>query len=73
MAGGSVTDPMKGYHLELATSHHSVSREVLALMRELDQEPKSAQRKGNAVIYFKQSEKSRISSPASARPWPPWR
>ena len=57
LAGGSVTDPRKGYHLELATSHHSVSREVLALMRELDQEPKSAQRKGNAVIYFKQSEK----------------
>ncbi|MCI9028511.1 MAG: DNA-binding protein WhiA [Lawsonibacter sp.] len=57
LAGGSVTDPRKGYHLELATSHHSVSREVLALMRELDQEPKSTQRKGNAVIYFKQSEK----------------
>ena len=57
LAGGSVTDPRKGYHLELTTSHHSVSREVLALMRELDQEPKSAQRKGNAVIYFKQSEK----------------
>ena len=57
LAGGSVTDPWKSYHLELATSHHSVSREVLALMRELDQEPKSAQRKGNAVIYFKQSEK----------------
>ena len=57
LAGGSVTDPRKGYHLELATSHHSVSREVLALMRELDQEPKAAQRKGNAVIYFKQSDK----------------
>lgn len=57
LAGGSVTDPRKGYHLELTTSHHSVNREVLALMRELDQEPKSAQRKGNAVIYFKQSDK----------------
>lgn len=56
LAGGSVTDPRKGYHLELATSHHSVSREVLALMRELDQAPKSAQRKGNTVIYFKQSD-----------------
>ena len=56
LAGGSVTDPRKGYHLELATSHHSVSREVLALMRELEQEPKSAQRKGNTVLYFKQSE-----------------
>lgn len=57
LAGGSVTDPMKGYHLELATSHHSVSREVLALMRELGQEPKAAQRKGNAVLYFKQSDR----------------
>lgn len=56
LAGGSVTDPRKGYHLELATSHHSVSREVLALMRELDQDPRSAQRKGNTVLYFKQSE-----------------
>lgn len=71
LAGGSVTDPRKGYHLELATSHHSVSREVLALMRELDQEPKSAQRKGNAVIYFKQSDRiedflTRIGAPLSA-------
>lgn len=56
LAGGSVTDPRKGYHLELATSHHSVSREMLALMREEDFSPKDAQRKGNSVIYFKQSE-----------------
>ena len=71
LAGGSVIDPQKGYHLELATSHHSVSREVLALMRELDQEPKSAQRKGNAVIYFKKSDRiedflTRIGAPLSA-------
>ena len=56
LAGGSVTDPAKRYHLELATSHHSVSREMLALMREEDFSPKDAQRKGNSVIYFKQSE-----------------
>ena len=56
LAGGSVTDPRKGYHLELATSHHSVSREMLALMREEDFSPKDARRKGNSVIYFKQSE-----------------
>ena len=51
-----MTDPRKGYHLELATSHHSVSREMLALMREEDFSPKDARRKGNSVIYFKQSE-----------------
>ena len=52
-----MTDPRKGYHLELATSHLSVSREMLALMREMELEPKAAQRKGNAVIYFKQSDR----------------
>ena len=57
LAGGSVTDPRKGYHLELATSHLSVSREMVALMREMELEPKAAQRKGNAVIYFKQSDR----------------
>ena len=35
LAGGSVTDPMKGYHLELATSHYHVGREVPALLREV--------------------------------------
>ncbi len=56
LAGGSVTDPGKGYHLELATSHYSVSREMPALMREEGFSPKDAQRKANSVIYFKQSE-----------------
>lgn len=71
LAGGSVTDPHKGYHLELATSHQSVSREVLALMRELELEPKDAKRKGNSVIYFKQSDKiedflTSLGAPVSA-------
>lgn len=71
LAGGSVTDPRKGYHLELATSHLSVSREMLALMREMELEPKAAQRKGNAVIYFKQSDRiedflTSIGAPLSA-------
>ena len=73
LAGGSVTDPRKSCHLELATSHHSVSREVLALMRELDQQPKAAQRKGNAVIYFKQSEKIEDFLTCMGRPSRPWR
>lgn len=71
LAGGSVTDPRKGYHLELATSHLSVSREMLALMREMELEPKTAMRHGNAVIYFKQSNRiedflTSIGAPVSA-------
>lgn len=56
LAGGSVTDPMKGYHLELATSHYHVGRELPALLRETGFEPKETQRKGNQVVYFKQSD-----------------
>lgn len=56
LAGGSVTDPDKGYHLELVTSHYNVGREMPALLREAGFDPKSAERKANYVTYFKQSE-----------------
>lgn len=56
LAGGSVTDPMKGYHLELATSHYHVGRELPALLREAGFEPKETERKGNYVVYFKHSD-----------------
>ena len=35
LAGGSVTDPEKRYHLELATPHHAVSRESYSVLLEL--------------------------------------
>lgn len=57
LAGGSVTDPAKGYHLELATTHHCVAREAYTLMQEtLGFYPKSAQRGGGQVLYLKNSE-----------------
>ena len=57
LAGGSVTDPTKAYHLELATTHHGVSREGHTLIQEmLGFYPKSAQRSGGQVLYIKQSE-----------------
>ncbi len=57
LAGGSVTDPAKGYHMELTTTHRSVSRETFALIWEiLNFQPKSAQRSGGQVLYIKQSE-----------------
>ncbi len=55
LAGGSVTDPLKDYHLELVTSHLSVSRELVALMAEVNFFPKEVQRKANYVAYFKRS------------------
>lgn len=57
LAGGSVTDPEKGYHLEFATTHHSVAREGCALVEEvLGFYPKNAQRGGGQVLYLKHSE-----------------
>ena len=56
LAGGSVTDPRKAYHLELSTSHVQASREVSALLQEMGFLPRSVMRGGSAVIYFKQSE-----------------
>ena len=57
LAGGSVTDPAKGYHLELATTHQSVAREGFSLMQELlGFAPKFAARGGGQVLYLKQSD-----------------
>lgn len=57
LAGGSVTDPGKGYHLELATSHQAVGRETYALMEEiLGFYPKLGSRGANTVLYIKQSD-----------------
>ena len=57
LAGGSVTDPIKGYHMEITTTHKSVAKETDALIREaLNFPPKTAQRAGGQVLYIKQSE-----------------
>lgn len=57
LAGGSVTDPSKGYHLELTTTHHSVSREGYSLIHDvMGFYPKNAKRGGGQVLYLKQSD-----------------
>lgn len=56
LAGGSMTDPQKRYHLELVTDHYSVSREAYSILLEMGFTPKETSRRGNYIIYFKQSE-----------------
>ncbi len=57
LAGGSVTDPEKGYHMEITTTHGSVCRETYTLMEEvLGFYPKLARRGGGHVLYIKQSD-----------------
>ena len=58
LAGGSVTDPLKGYHMELTTTHQSVAKEGYALIQEaVGFYPKSASRGGGQVLYLKQSDR----------------
>lgn len=56
LAGGSVTNPEKRYHMELVTSHYKVSREMEALMIDMGFASRQTTRSGNFVTYFKQSE-----------------
>ena len=57
LAGGSVTDPGKGSHMEISTTHVSVARETVALIREVMAfVPKTASRGGGQVLYIKQNE-----------------
>ena len=72
LAGGSVTDPGKGYHLELATTHQAVARETELIVREvMDFTPKTAARGGAQVLYLKQSAQisdflTRLGAPVAA-------
>lgn len=71
LAGGSVTDPEKHFHLELSTSHRSVSREAYSLFLELNFTPGEAVRKNNHLLYFKQANViadvfTRLGAPGSS-------
>ena len=57
LAGGSVTDPEKGYHMEITTTHQIVARETYALFHEVAGFcPKTSQRSGAQVLYLKNSD-----------------
>lgn len=56
LACGTVTDPRKNYHLEFVVSHKKLCLDLMKLMEELSLTPKYIMRKGNHIIYFKDSE-----------------
>ncbi len=53
---GSISDPNKSYHLELALPCFGLSREIAAILRGLLCEPKQVLRRGSYVLYYKESE-----------------
>lgn len=53
LAAGSVINPRKNCHLEFVTSHYRLSKDMEALLAEFDLSVKTAVRKSNYVLYFK--------------------
>ena len=71
LSGGSVMDPAKSYHLEVATSHAQASRELQALLTDMGRKPKQVARGGYQVTYFKNSDQiedmlTKMGAPISA-------
>ncbi|MBR5273065.1 MAG: DNA-binding protein WhiA [Clostridia bacterium] len=56
LACGAVTDPNKNYHFEFSIPFMNLTKDFLALLKEMDFAPKQIIRKGGHVIYFKESE-----------------
>ena len=51
LVGGYVSTPEKGYHLELVTSHFHVSRQVSALLNEMELPAGQTMRRGIYMLY----------------------
>ena len=56
LACGTVTQPERGYHLEFVVPYKRLCTDMMKFMDELNLNPKYIIRKGNHVIYFKDSE-----------------
>ena len=56
LTGGSVTDPNRGYHLEISTPLFNLSSDAADVMSSLGLSPKRAKRGGKNIVYFKSSE-----------------
>ncbi len=56
LAGGTVSAPEKGYHLELVTPRYRISKQVSTLLLDMDMPAATVMRRGNYVIYYKDSQ-----------------
>lgn len=53
---GAVTNPQVDYHLEFNVPHLNLSRDLITLLGEMGLRARMVRRKGNYVVYFKESE-----------------
>lgn len=53
---GTVSSPQKNYHLEFSVAYMNLSKSFVTLLQEMELSPKTSNRKGYHIIYFKESE-----------------
>lgn len=56
LAGGSVSDPEKAYHLEIAGRHRNIIQKIADIMAGYGLNGKIVRRKGDDVVYLKEGE-----------------
>ena len=56
MACGTVSEPNKSYHLEMTVPEGEIADLLFERLSELGYPPKSMQRRGQTVLYYKESE-----------------
>ena len=56
LACGTVTDPVKNYHIEFVVPHLKLSLDLVKLLNEMKFYPKRIARKGSYVVYLKDRE-----------------
>ncbi len=56
LAAGSVSDPYKGYHMEIVCQNPEQAQQIQRLLGDFDMEAKTTQRKKHYVVYMKDSE-----------------
>ncbi len=56
LAGGSVSDPEKTYHLEITSHHKSYAHTINGIMNYYELNAKIIKRKGNCIVYLKEGE-----------------
>ncbi len=56
LACGTVTDPERSYHLEFVVPYKKLCNDFICFLEELGFKPKYINRKGNHIVYFKDSE-----------------
>ncbi len=53
---GTVSSPQKDYHLEFTVPYLNLSKSLVTLLGEIELAPKTSNRKGYNIVYFKGSE-----------------